>query len=91
MKTLKGWENSEKDLDEYLTHEPCKINESLFRYICEQVPCAYAHHSKERNLVQGLDPIDTIEEDGYGIATYITVTEIGEKFFYLGILPEFLE
>lgn len=80
MKTYKKWEKSNLDLDEYLT-EPCEIDEELSLYIGECVAPTYISQS----FCQGGDPVKEIDDVFY----YATVSFIGEKHFYLGILPEF--
>lgn len=40
MKTLKGWEESNLDMDEYL-NEPCEIDEQLYLEILDCVPPHY--------------------------------------------------
>jgi hypothetical protein len=80
MKTLKGWEKSGIDLDEYLT-EPCRIDEGLANYIGECVAPVYV----TPQFIQGGDPIK--EEDD--VLFYRTVSIVGDKYFNIGILPEF--
>ena len=84
-KTFKGWEKSNVDLDKYLT-EPCEIDEELSLYIGECVPPIYL----DRTLTQGGDPEKHEDsEDGEPIGFYMTTSVVNDKYFYLGILPEF--
>ena len=81
IKTLKQWEKSGKDLDEFLSPGDW-ISEDLLRYIADVVPAYYC----SRNFVQGGDPI-MAEED---VLFYTTVyTTEDNQYLYLGILPEF--
>lgn len=83
MKTLQEWEESDLDLDQYLT-EPCEIDEALYNEIAEVVPPAYCLNG----LVQGGDPIRDVPFCE-GVLTYDTVMHLNGRFFYLGELPEF--
>lgn len=86
IKTLKGWEKSNLDLDEYLGPGPCRINEELSSYIGECVPPKYT----SEEFTQGGDPHDhETSEDGDFIGYYMTVKHVEGKYFYLGVLPEF--
>lgn len=86
MKTRKGWDESQKNLDDYLPH-PCEIDEALYMYIAECVMPNYL----EGRLVQGGDPTKSIEDvfSGNEIYYYSTVNEVDGKYYYLGDLPEF--
>lgn len=81
MKTRKGWDKSNIDLDKYL-NEPCEIDEELYNYIAEVVMPNYHMNG----LIQGGDAIDTDENE---VLTYQTVLYVNNKYFYIGILPEF--
>lgn len=83
MKTLAEWEASDLDLDLYLT-EPCEIDEDLASYIGEVVAPVYV----SPEFIQGGDPISEIPGSD-GVLTYDTVSMIGDRYFYLGQLPEF--
>lgn len=80
MKTLKKWEKTDIDLGEYLG-APCEIDEGLFLYIAECVPAKYC----DPKHMQGGD-CEYIEDD---IEYYMTCSIVGDKFYYLGVLPEF--
>lgn len=85
MKTLKGWEESNLDMDEYL-NEPCEIDEELYLDILECVPTHYSGELAQ----QGGDACDSFENHkGKKVFTYRTVNSLNGKFFNLGILPEF--
>lgn len=84
IKTLKEWEESDLDLDDYLGEDPAEIDEDLADYIRD---CSYANYCSE-HFLQGGDPITTNERGDY---MYITVSfnNVMKKIMYLGILPEF--
>lgn len=85
MKTLKGWQKSNLDMDEYL-NQPCEIDEELYLDILECVPTHYLGELAQ----QGGDAVDSFKNHkGKKVFTYMTVNSINGKFFYLGILPEF--
>lgn len=86
MKTLKKWEKSKLDLDDYLS-EPCEIDEDLSNYIGEVIAPQYCGNG----LTQGGDAIKSEESyDNFKkIYFYMTTSYINGKHFYLGILPEF--
>ena len=71
IKTLKQWEKSGKDLDEFLSPGDW-ISEDLCLYIAEIVPPYYC----SRNLVQGGDP-DRSEEDVFFYNTVYMTKTIG--------------
>lgn len=80
MKKFKQWEKSGKDLDEYL-ELPCEICEELFYYMLDMNVPAY----QGDNLSQVGEPISFYD----GVYTYMTLMDVKDKYFYLGILPEF--
>lgn len=87
VKTKLGWDESGLDLDVYMP-EPCEIDEALFWYICEVVPARY----RDSSLCQGGDPLTSspsFREDEEEVYRLMTVSEVGEKYFYLGVLPDF--
>lgn len=90
MKTKEDWNGSGLQLSEYMP-EPCEIDEELYMYIGEVVAPHYLGTDDLRGLMQGGDPEGKVE--GYyiedDIFTYMTVSEVNDKYFYLGILPEF--
>ena len=83
MKTLKEFEKIQKlELTEYLP-EPCEIDWDLYSHVsCGYVASSYLGAS----LSQAGEAHDTNEDDVY---TYMTVSEVNGKYFYLGILPGF--
>lgn len=85
MKTKKGWDASNLSLSVYMK-EPTEIDEEMYMYISEVV----APHYLRQDLTQGGDPYGAMPaEDGTTVFTYMTVSEVNGKYFYLGILPEF--
>lgn len=80
MKTLLTWEVSNKPLHKYLTI-PCEINEDLYNYIIETTSPSYCLDG----IIQDGEPMIHKEDIPY----YMTVSCVGFKYFYLGILPEF--
>ena len=81
IKTLKQWEKSGKDLDEFLSPGDW-ISEDLLRYISDVVPPCYC----SRNFVQGGDPYRSEGNIFFYDTVYITEDN---QYLYLGILPEF--
>ena len=86
IKTLKEWDEKDCSLDEYLP-EPCEIDEDIANYIGECVAPNYINNFMNQGLCQGGDAQD--EEDG--VFWYMTVLNKNNKYFYLGVLPEFKE
>lgn len=84
MKTKKQWEKSGLDLDEFLGEEPCRIDEDLYNYIGEAVAPNWCCQS----FVQ-LGEAEKEDEDIPGLMYYTTATHVGDRYFYLGILPDF--
>jgi hypothetical protein len=86
IKTYKEWEKSDLDLGEYLPY-PCEIDEDLHNYIAEIVPPHYC----DNKLTQGGDCIEHLDAyyQSERIGIYNTVGIVGDRFFYLGQLPEF--
>jgi hypothetical protein len=82
MKTYKKWIKSNLDLNEYLT-EPCEIDEELYLYLAEVVSPQYS----DGKLIQTGEAEYT--EDS--VLFYMSASHIGDKYFYLGILPEFVQ
>lgn len=81
-KTYKKWEKSNsKDLDEYLGNIPCEIDEELFLYLAEITASQYS----SENFIQTGEA--TFEKDD--VYHYSTCSHFNDKFYYLGILPEF--
>lgn len=85
-KTYKEWQKSNLDLDKYLP-EPCEIDEELALYIGECVPPVYLGPN---GLCQGGDAQASVGKwPNDEVLTYMTVSNVNGKDFYLGILPEF--
>lgn len=84
MKTFDEWSGSGKRLGQFL-HEPCEIDEALAMYIGEIVAPAYV----SPEFIQGGDAVRSIEGEDGDVFIYATVSMIGDKYFYLGELPEF--
>jgi len=84
-KTLKGWEKSGIDLKEYLGLAPCEIDEPLLLDILETVPAEFSHNTEYGYVGQGGEPEDKID----GFYYHMSVRSIGDKCYYLGILPSF--
>lgn len=84
-KTYKGWLETTLDLDKYLA-EPCVIDSDLYHFILACAP----FKSFSLGLIQGGDSEEHGEtEDGEPIEYYMTISEVDDRYFYLGILPEF--
>jgi hypothetical protein len=85
VKTFEQWQASGEDLDLFL-NLPCEIDEELANYMAEVIAPTYCANG----IVQGGDPESSEKgEDGNDIFSYLTTLQIGDQYFYLGILPEF--
>lgn len=84
-KTLKGWNKSGLDLRDYLGLSPCEIDEALCLDILETTPPEFIQNSDYGFIGQQGEPIDTVD----GIYYHMTVRTIGDKNYYLGIMPSF--
>jgi len=84
-KTLKGWGKSNLELDKYLGLAPCEIDEPLFLNILEEVSSEFIHNTKYGYAGQGGEASDKID----GIYYHMSVRSVGNKCYYLGILPSF--
>lgn len=80
MKTYKEWEASDLELNEYLAY-PQEIDEELYMHMWEVVVPGWS----SKKIYQNGEPV--FEEDD--ILYYWTACEIGERYFFLGILPAF--
>lgn len=80
IKTHKEWEKSNKPLNEFLNH-PCEIDEALYLHICEMVAPSYSY----LQITQSGEATREIDNVIY----YKTVYRVNNKYYYLGILPEF--
>lgn len=81
MKTLKQWNKSGLDLDEFLKPGDW-IDEEFCNYIGEIVPPYYC----SREFVQGGNAIKSEDDVLFYCTCYRTDDN---KYLYLGILPEF--
>lgn len=84
MKTLKQFENNEsdQDLDEFL-----QVGDEIDEQMYYHIGCGYmAPQYDNGNIMQGGDACDKQKD---GIYTYMTVSRVQNKYYYLGILPEF--
>jgi len=84
MKKLKQFEKQEElELKDYLA-QPCEIDEEMYNHIiCGYVPPSYS----DANLYQAGEA----EREERGVYYYMTVSKSNNKYWYLGILPEFKE
>jgi len=80
-KTLKGWEKSGVNLDEYIGKTPCEVDEALFLYYAEVVSPQY----DSGNFVQTGEASFDVD----GVLHYSSLSSFDGKYFYLGILPKF--
>jgi hypothetical protein len=83
MKTRKGWSESRLTLDKYMPY-PCEIDEEMYNYIGEVVAPNDTYHN---DIVQCGEAYAQTKD--YGAFTYATAIRIGDKYFYIGELPEF--
>lgn len=81
IKTLKLWEKSGKDLEEFLSPDDW-ISEDLCNYIGEIIPPYYC----SRDFVQGGDAIKSEDNILFYCICYKTDDN---RYLYLGVLPEF--
>lgn len=80
-KTLKEWEKSGLDWNEYFKPGD-QIDEETFLYIGEEVGSNYS----DQNFMQCAEA----EDSKNGIDTYSTAFATNDgKYYYLGILPDF--
>lgn len=85
MKTYNDWEKSNIDLDKYLGEIPCEIDEGLFNYVGEAVAPLFIYDG----FAQCGEVEFTKGEREDMISYHITCRIIEDKYYYLGILPEF--
>lgn len=80
LKTLEEWEESGLSLSDYLT--PCdEIDEDLYQYAEDSTQPEYLSN----------DLLQTGEAmfERHGLFFYDSFRVVGERYFYLGALPEF--
>jgi hypothetical protein len=80
MKTIKMWEKSNLNLDDFLKPGD-RISEDLANYIGECIAPVYC----SSEFVQGGDAIKS--EDS--VLFYMTIYRKNKGYLYLGVLPEF--
>jgi len=80
IKTLKQFEDQELDLDEFLNPMD-EVDEELYLHAGEIAPPQYLRGK----FVQMCDADDTVN----GVYHFMTFTNINNRFYYLGSLPEF--
>lgn len=81
MKTLKQFEKSEKNLEDFL--QPLdRIDWFLYEFIL----CGYVAPSFDNGTV---GQAGEAEKKEHNIYYYRTVMQTKDRYFYLGILPEF--
>jgi len=80
MKTLKVWEQSDLNLDVFLSVGD-EIDEVLYNYFGEVVVPQYV----SEKFIQLGEP----EHEEEGIDFFMSACYTGKKYIYLGILPEF--
>ena len=82
MKTLRQFEKQENlDLTKFLG-QPCEIDEEMYSHIiCGYVPPSYSGIT--------IYQAGEAERSIAGIYHYMTVSHVNDKYWYLGVLPEF--
>lgn len=81
MKTLKKWEKSVLNLEDYMPI-PCEIDEELYLYLGEIVAPQYCGC--------GFVQLGECErEDKFGTRYFMPASIVEGKYYYIGILPEF--
>lgn len=86
LKTYEDWVKSQQDLENFLGEIPCEIDEDIYYDQLGALPPLY--HDKGfqyHNIFQVGEAYTSID----GINQIMTFTESNNRFFYLGILPEF--
>ncbi|PWN62284.1 hypothetical protein [Chryseobacterium oncorhynchi] len=82
IKTYQDWQNNFKgDLDQYLGKSPCEIDEEMFLYLAEVTPCQYSGNF----FIQTGEASCKIDD----VLHYSSCSSFNDKFYFLGILPEF--
>ena len=79
--TLDEWNKSGLELDQYLQY-PCEIDEDMYNHIAECVAPWFCHEG----IVQSGEPMYA---DGLFVMYRATAFAKDDRYFYLGILPEF--
>lgn len=83
IKTYQDWQsNFDGDLSQYLGQIPCEIDEILYLYLAEVTAPTY---SSENFIQTG----EASFSNKFGALFYHTCSSFGDKYFYLGVLPEF--
>ena len=86
--TLDEWNKSGLELHQYLEY-PCEIDEALYLYFAERLPLSILGFS-EKGVVQGVMYFHPSDEPLRSFESYfVTATKRNNRYFYLGILPEF--
>lgn len=87
LKTYKDWVKSQQDLKEFLGIEPCEID---FKLYDDQLMCVppeyYIGNTFEVSMLLQVGEVYTHQN---GIPFYFTFKRTANKYYYLGILPEF--
>ena len=82
IKTFKQWEKSGLELTEYLN--PCdQVDEEIVHHMETVVPPQYS----QNGLMQDGEPERMVD----GVYFYSTFSKVDGKYYYLGILPEFMQ
>lgn len=79
-KTLKGWENTDVDIDQYLFPMD-QVDEELYLHFGEVVAPQYSYGS----FMQ----VGEASHKIHGVYYYMTFARYNNKYYYLGKLPEF--
>lgn len=82
MKKFIDWEmDFSQELDQFLCKFPCEVDEEMYNYFMDIV--------QPRYLDAGILQCGESSYEISGTYYYITFVEDDNKFWYLGILPEF--
>lgn len=81
MKTLLDFLESNLDFTDFVNNEPCEITEDLYDYFADILPPQF----QDENLFQA----NEAEFEMYDLLYYMTFSKTNEKYFYIGICPEF--
>ena len=84
MKTLQQWDDSGLDLDKFI--EPF---DEIDWYLFEHILCGYvASNYDDGGFGQCGEAWSSIKDGEKEVYTYETVKDFGDRYFYLGILPD---
>lgn len=87
MKTKSDWEASRLPLEVYLL-EPCEIDKALYLHIGKKGLSGY-HTPNLRQCYEAMPVARSYHQGSKDVCFRMTVSKVNEKYFYLGVLPDF--